>query len=100
MESFIVAEGLSVKLDNGHGVIVLPNEKAIYTWRDKRRVNVRRAGTSIYVGAWVQWIFSLIGFDDVNVSPTYDKFWKGDGVRDVLVIVPSNYGGCDEAPVY
>ena len=54
MESFIVAAGLRVKLDNGHGVIVLPNEKAIYTWRDKRRVNVRRAGTSIYVGAWVQ----------------------------------------------
>ena len=27
------------------------------------------------------------------------KFCKGDGVRDVLVIVPKNNGGCAEATV-
>ena len=44
------------------------------------------------VGAWFQCLFYFLGFDDVICLPPDDKFYKGGGVRDVLVIVPINDG--------
>ena len=42
--------------------------------------------------------FSLLGVDHVNFAPLDDKFWKGYGVRDFIVLVPSNNRGYDEVP--
>ena len=50
-------------------------------------VYVRRIGTRIYIGVWVQRRFDLLGVDDVKFSPLDEKFCKGDGVRDVLLFV-------------
>ena len=41
----------------------------------------------------------MLGVDYVKVVPSYDNVCKGDGVRDVLVFVPSNNGCCTKAPV-
>ena len=43
--------------------------------------------------------FALLGVDDAKFAPPDDAFYKGGGVRDVLVLVPRNNGGCAEVPV-
>ena len=41
----------------------------------------------------------MIGVDDIKKLHLNEKFRKWDGVRYVLVIVPSNNRGCYGAPV-
>ena len=43
--------------------------------------------------------FALLGVDDLNSAPPYEKVCKRACVIDVIVIVPSSNGGCCEAPV-
>ena len=60
---------------------------------------IRREVASICAGEWVQCLFYLLVFDDINFSPTDDRVCKVYGARDVLVIVPSNNGVCTKVPV-
>ena len=41
--------------------------------------------------------FSLLGVDYVFLSPPYHRVCKWGGVRDFLVFVQSNNGGCTKA---
>ena len=41
----------------------------------------------------------MFGYDDVKFALPDDKVCKWDGVRDIIVIVPINNGGCGEVPV-
>ena len=60
---------------------------------------IRRSVASICAGEWVQCLFYLLGFDDINFAPTDDRVCKLYGARDVLVLVPGNNGGCTKVPV-
>ena len=53
----------------------------------------------ICVGAWFQRICPLIGVDDVDFAPSYDKVCECNGVEDVIVFVPSNNGRCTNVNV-
>ena len=50
------------------------------------------------VGAWVQCLQTSLGVDYVKITHPGDMFCKGDGIRVVLVFVPSNNGGYKKAP--
>ena len=58
-----------VKVDNDLDGIGILHEGSIFTCRYKGGVYNRGTGTRVYVGAWVQYLFPLLGFDDVNISP-------------------------------
>ena len=53
----------------------------------------------VCVGAWLKCLFALLGVDNVNMAPPDGKFFKWSGVRDVLVLVPSNQRGYTKMPV-
>ena len=97
MKSSLDESGFRVKVESDLGRILIYHEEDIYTQREKGIVYGRRSGARIYVGAWFQCLFDLLVVDDTNFAPLDDKVCKGDDVRDVLVLVPSNKGVCVEA---
>ena len=54
---------------------------------------------SICVGAWVQWIFPLLGVDDVNFASPYDKVREWNFLGDIFVLIPDNNGICTQVPI-
>ena len=46
----------------------------------------------ICVGVWVQYLFLLLGVDNVKFSPPYDKVCKLNGVGYVLMFLPRKMG--------
>ena len=54
----------------------------------------------IYVGALAQYLFPLIGVDDVIFAPPDDKLCEYNGVVYFLVCFPISNGICAKGPVY
>ena len=46
-----------------------------------------------------QWIFPLLGVDDVDFAPPYNKVCKWNVLGDVFVLVPGNNGICIKASI-
>ena len=65
----------------------------------ERGVYVRGAGTRICVGPWVQFLFTLIGFDDVVFSSPDDKVCELNCVGYVLVVIQGKIRICTHALV-
>ena len=51
------------------------------------------------VGAWIQFLFDFIGFDDVDFVSPGEAFGKWGDVRYVFVLVPSKNVGYEYVPV-
>ena len=90
MEIFLDAAVFRVKVDNDLGGISIYHKESIFPWREKRLANGKREGAIICVGAWFQYLLVLLVVYYVNFAPPGDKFWKGGGVKYVLVLIPSN----------
>ena len=99
MKSSLDVAGFRVKVCNDLGGIGISYEEAICAWRYKGRVHGRRTGARIYNVVWVQCLFALLGIDDVDFSPQYDKFRKRYGVKYVIELVPSSNWGCTHVTV-
>ena len=99
MKNSLDVAGFMVKVDNGLGGILIYHEYSICTWSYKGRVYGRREGARICVCAWFQCLFDFLGGNDVDFADPDENSCKGYVVRDVLVFVPRNNGGCSKVTV-
>ena len=83
---------LRLKLDDELGGIGISYEESICTWRKKGRVYDRSTGTRICVGEWVQFLFSLLGVDDLKFTPPITGSVKGVLYKMFLCLCQSKMG--------